>query len=127
METIVIVIVSVAMGIFLGMGVGGGKLLIPALVLLLGIAQQTAQGTTLAVFLPISLIAIFTHIKEKNISYKPALYLIAGSVVGAFIGAKVAATIDTEILRKIYGGFMLSVGVYELFSKDPKLRLHYRK
>ncbi len=127
METVTIVIVSVAMGILLGMGVGGGKLLIPALVLLLGVAQQTAQGTTLAVFLPISLIAIFTHIKEKNISYKPAIYLIIGSVVGAFVGAKIAAMIDTEFLRQIYGGFMLLVGLYELFSKDPKTRLHYRK
>ena len=127
MDGILIVIISVAMGILLGMGVGGGKLLIPALVLLLGITQQTAQGTTLAVFLPISLIAIFTHIKEKNISYKLALYLIVGSVVGAFIGAKVAATIETEHLRKIYGGFMLLLGAYELFSKDPKTRLQYRK
>ncbi|OEF98760.1 hypothetical protein BHF68_00880 [Desulfuribacillus alkaliarsenatis] len=117
-----IVGISVAMGILLGMGVGGGKLLIPALVLIIGISQQTAQGTTLAVFLPISLIAIYTHIREKNISYKVALYLIAGSVVGAFIGAQVAASLDTDYLRKIYGGFMLAIGFYEMFSKDPKTR-----
>lgn len=122
MDTIVIVGISVLMGVLLGMGVGGGKLLIPALVLLLGISQQTAQGTTLAVFLPISLIAIFTHIREKNISYKLALFLIAGSVVGAFFGATIAANIETDNLRKIYGGFMLLIGAYEMFSKDPKTR-----
>ena len=122
MNMLLIIGIGVAMGILLGMGVGGGKLLIPVLVLALGIAQQTAQGTTLAVFLPISLIAIITHIKEKNISYKLAVFLIIGSMVGAFIGAKLAANIETEHLKRIYGGFMLIIGIYEMFSKDPKTR-----
>ncbi|OEH87059.1 hypothetical protein BHU72_01860 [Desulfuribacillus stibiiarsenatis] len=123
----IVVIISIAMGFLLGLGVGGGKLLIPALVLLLGITQQIAQGTTLAVFLPISLIAIITHMREKNMSYTHALYLVIGSVVGAYLGAKIASNIDTDHLRKIYGGFMLIIGAYEMVSKDPKTRLHYKK
>jgi uncharacterized membrane protein YfcA len=108
------------MGILSGLALGGGTLLVPALVIFMGIPQHTAQGICLASFIPTALVAVITHLKQKNVKIKLTLYLTAGALVGAFFGSNLANHVDAALLRKIFGIFLILMGIYEFFGKPPK-------
>ncbi|MBU5438215.1 sulfite exporter TauE/SafE family protein [Tissierella sp. MSJ-40] len=104
-------------GIISGMGIGGGTILIPSLVLFSNLAQQEAQGINLIVFIPVAVIALITHYKEGNIDFKFAKLIILGGTVGAIIGSIIAIRVDPLGLKKYFGVFLLIVGIFELFKK----------
>lgn len=104
-------------GIVGGMGIGGGTILIPFLVLFTTLTQQEAQGINLLVFIPVSVIAIITHFINKNIELKLAAFLVISGIIGSFIGSILAVNIDSNLLRKLFSILLLGVGIYELFSK----------
>lgn len=88
----------------------------------MGIAQQTAQGINLMYFLPTAGCALFFHGKNRLIDLKTVIpAAIAGSVTAAG-GALLASVMDTGMLRKLFGGFLLAVGLRELFYRDRKPR-----
>ncbi len=103
-------------GIISGMGIGGGAILIPALILLEGINQQTAQGVNLLYFLPTAIISLIVHIKNKNVEIKTALILGGSGVVGAIGGSLFAVQLSGTLLRKLFGFFLLLIGVYEVYQ-----------
>lgn len=115
-----VVVIGFFSGIISGMGIGGGTLLIPALILILGIDQHQAQGVNLIYFLPTAMTALVTHQKKHNILWettKPlALFGLAGAAVGAFL----AVSLEAELLRKAFGGFLFLMGLSELFKKKKK-------
>lgn len=96
-------------GLLTGLGVGGGKLLIPALVLL-GVEQHHAQGITLATFLPTALVATRVHLRQGTVNLPLAVVLATGSVGGALAGAWAAIALPHELLRRLYGYFLLGRG-----------------
>lgn len=100
-----------------GMGIGGGAILIPALVFIFGTSQHTAQGINLIFFIPTSLAAIYVHVKNKNIDFKIAITIIIFGVIGAAIGSCLAANISATILRKLFAGLLFVFGLLELFKK----------
>lgn len=104
-------------GIISGMGIGGGTILIPSLVIFNNLPQQQAQGVNLVVFLPVAVIALFTHYKKGNIDFSFAKLIIVGGVFGAIIGSLLAVKIEPMRLKRYFGIFLLIVGTYELFSK----------
>jgi len=104
-------------GIISGMGIGGGTILIPTLVLFYHLPQQQAQGVNLVVFLPVAVIALITHKKKGNIDFSFAKLIILGGIFGAIIGSIIAIKIDPLKLRKYFGFFLLIIGSYELFKK----------
>lgn len=104
-------------GIISGMGVGGGTILIPSLVIFNNLPQQQAQGVNLVVFLPVAIIALFTHYKKGNIDFSFAKLIIVGGVFGAIIGSLLAVKIEPMRLKRYFGIFLLIVGTHELFSK----------
>lgn len=104
-------------GIISGMGIGGGTILIPSLVIFNNLPQQQAQGVNLVVFLPVAVIALFTHYKKGNIEFSFAKLIIVGGVFGAIIGSLLAVKIEPMKLKRYFGIFLLIVGTYELFSK----------
>jgi len=110
-------IIGFLSGIISGMGIGGGTILIPSLVIFYNIQQQKAQGVNLAVFLPISIIALITHYKKGNLDFSFAKLIIIGGIVGAVIGSFLALQIDPLKLKKYFGFFLLVVGAIELFKK----------
>lgn len=120
----IIYLIGLLMGILSGMAIGGGTLLVPALVILLNTEQHTAQGICLAVFIPTAIVAVITHYKQKNINMRLAVYLALGSVAGAAVGATLANKLDAEILRNIFGIFLIIMGCYELLGKTKK-RCHH--
>ncbi|MGE5472996.1 MAG: sulfite exporter TauE/SafE family protein [Ignavibacteriales bacterium] len=109
-------IIGIAAGIISGMGIGGGTILIPALVIFLGIEQHNAQGVNLAFFIPTAVAALIIHIKNKNIHLKTASQIIIWGIIGAVLGAYIAVSIPSLILKKMFGFFMLFMGIYEIFK-----------
>ncbi len=103
-------------GIISGMGIGGGAILIPALIMTEKISQQTAQGINLTYFIPTALAALFIHLKNKSIKVKVALVLGISGLPGAVLGSLFAAQLENNFLRRLFGGFLLLVGIYEIFK-----------
>lgn len=106
-------IVGAAFGLIGGMGMGGGIVLIPALVLL-GEAQHTAQGLCLLAFLPMSAGALYLHARAKRIALKLALILCAAGLPASLLFAYIASLIEGGLLRKIMGGALIIAGVIKL-------------
>ncbi len=112
-----VVVVGVLAGIVSGMGIGGGTILIPALLFLQDMNQQQAQGINLIYFVPTAVIALITHIKNKNIEVKAVKSIVLTGLIGAAIGAFLAVKMDATLLRKFFGGFLLFMGLSEVFHK----------
>ncbi|WDV47516.1 TSUP family transporter [Clostridiaceae bacterium M8S5] len=105
-------------GIISGMGIGGGTILIPGLILLTSLTQKQAQGINLFIYLPTATIALITHFYNKNLKLKPIIPIILMGIIGSIVGAKMAVVFDSNILRIIFAIFLLIMGVHELFVKD---------
>lgn len=101
------------------LGMGGGGILLIYLTAYLGMEQLEAQGINLVFFLPVAAVALFIHQKSGLIRWKVVLPCVALGVVGVYFGAKLAMLIGSELLGKLFGGFLLIIGLRELFSK-PK-------
>jgi uncharacterized membrane protein YfcA len=117
------IIIGFLSGIISGMGIGGGAILIPALIFFQGVGQQMAQGINLTYFLPTAIFALIVHIRNKRVRIKTALCLAAFGVVGAFLGARIATAVDGELLRRLFGGFLAFVGFYEIW-KGFRIKSH---
>lgn len=120
MDSIILyVLVGATAGVLSGLlGIGGGIILVPALVLLVGLTQQQAQGTTLVLLTaPFGLLAALTYYQSGYADLKIAAILGIGFFFGAFLGAKVATSIPNIVLQKIFGIALLVVAVYLLLSK----------
>lgn len=115
-----LIIIGFLSGIISGMGIGGGTILIPSLVLFMGLDQIQAQGINLIVFIPIGIVAIITHKKQGNIEGKYIKGLVYPGILGAILGSLLATGIKSENLRKYFGMFLLLIGLYEFFKKDKK-------
>ena len=112
------ILIGFASGIISGMGIGGGTILIPALVFIIGTKQQVAQSINLLVFIPSAIAALFVHAKKKNIEKGLLIKLAVTGCIGAVIGSLLAVNLDSNLLKKSFGVFLLIVGVYEITSKS---------
>lgn len=113
--------VLITTGIFTGfligmMGVGGGSIMIPSLVMLIGMPQHVAQGTSLLAMVPGSAMGAYTHYKLGNIVKKIALGLMIGAAAGGHLGAAFAHAIPEFYLRLIFAMFGLWMGIKYLRS-----------
>ncbi|MFZ7104346.1 MAG: sulfite exporter TauE/SafE family protein [Peptococcaceae bacterium] len=123
----VIVLIGLLMGILSGLAIGGGTLLVPALIYIIGTEQHIAQGVSLAAFIPTAIVAVYTHHKQGNVKFKLAMYLAAGSVVGAILGASIANNLNALLLKKIFGFFLIGMGIYEYACKSKLQKLQENK
>jgi len=116
---LVLVLIGILTGFMAGMlGIGGAIIMIPALVFFLGLSQQTAQGTSLAVMLPpIGILAAYNYYKAGQVNFKFALILAAAFLVGSYFGSKLALEIPQNLLKKIFGILLLAVAAKMLLSK----------
>ena len=107
-------------GIFAAMGVGGGMILILYLSFFAGYDQIAAQGINLLYFIPIAALAVIIHTKNKLIEWKKILpSLVIGSIT-AVLGAVSADYLGSDVLRKIFGGFIIIIGIKEFFCGFTK-------
>lgn len=110
-------LIGLFMGILSGLAIGGGTLLVPALVILMSVSQHTAQGVCLASFVPTAIVAVITHYRQDNINVRLAAVLIIGALAGAVLGAFLANILAASLLRRIFGIFLISMGLYELLGR----------
>lgn len=103
-------------GIVAGMGMGGGTLTIPILTIFLKYEQLRAQGINLIAFLPMSVIALFIHIKNKLVDYKSTWGLALIGCVFSLIGALVANSISNSILKKAFALFLIGLGIWQFIE-----------
>ena len=113
-------LVGAATGVLSGFGVGGGTLLLVYMTAFAGVEQRLAQGINLLYFLPAGLMALPAHLKNGYIE-KPALPpAIGAGLVCAALAAWAATAIDVALLKKCFGGFLVAVGLVELFGTKKK-------
>ena len=116
---LILIVIGIITGIMAGMlGIGGAIIMIPALVFLLGISQQAAQGTSLAVMLPpIGIIAAYNYYKAGQVNIKFAIVLAIFFLVGSYFGSKFALILPQTVLKKVFGILLLLVAAKMLLSK----------
>ena len=99
-----LVVLGFGAGILTGiMGVGGGVVMVPMMVLLLGVSQHLAQGISMLVIIPTVMVAILKLRNSNLFEYRTALLLAAGSIVGSLLSSNMVQLIDGVILKRIFG------------------------
>ncbi len=119
---LIIILVGVAAGILSGLvGVGGGIIIVPALVYFIGFSQKTAQGTSLAlIMLPVGIFGVLQYYKQGHVDYKIVGILAIGFLAGSFFGSKLALSVSQETLKKVFAVLMIIIAVKMLFFDKPK-------
>jgi uncharacterized membrane protein YfcA len=112
------ILLGLVAGIFSGLvGIGGGVILVPAMVFMLGFSQQMAQGTTLAMLvLPVGILGALEYYRHGYVDMKVVGLLCLGFVLGSFFGAKLAVILPTEVLKRIFGGTLVVFGLKMLIG-----------
>jgi uncharacterized membrane protein YfcA len=119
MDILLFLLLGLVTGIFSGLiGIGGAIIIIPALVLLFGLPQHMAQGTTLALMVPpIGLLAAWVYYRQGFVDLKIAGLICIGFFVGGLIGAKFAAQIPDQLLRRLFGVILLLASLKMMLGK----------
>jgi hypothetical protein len=110
---------GLAAGALSGMiGIGGGVIIVPALVLLFGLSQQQAQGTTLAMLIPpVGVLAAYAYYRQGLVNLEIAGFICVGFFFGSFLGARIATGLSNATLEKIFGVALLAIAVKMLFAR----------
>jgi uncharacterized membrane protein YfcA len=118
-EILFYIVLGLGTGVLSGfVGIGGGIVLIPALVLFFGLTQPQAQGTTVALLvLPIGILAAWNYYTAGLVNFKIVIFVAIGFLAGGFIGSKFAVQMPTEVLQKIFGCVLLVIGAYLIIKK----------
>ena len=115
MKYVIYAIFGIVAGVAGGMGMGGGTLLIP-LLSFLKVSQQTAQAVNLISFIPMAVVALILHAKNKLVDFSGILYAILPGAVAALGFSLLASKIGGELLRRIFGGFLIVLAGVQFFA-----------
>ena len=118
-QIILCLLLGLATGVFSGLvGLGGGVILIPALIFLFGLSQHQAQGTTLALMVPpIGLLAAWTYYRAGYVDLRIAAFVCVGFFVGGLFGAKLATAMSNAALQKVFAVALLLIALKMLLTK----------
>ena len=119
---LILVIIGICAGLLSGfVGVGGGMIIVPGLIYLLGKGQLEAQGTSLAVImLPVGILGVMNYYKAGNVNINYALVIAIAFVVGSYFGSKYALKVPEHKIKVIFGIFLLYVAIRMLHSGGMK-------
>jgi hypothetical protein len=114
-----LIVLGLVAGAFSGLiGVGGGVIIVPALVFIFGLSQHLAEGTTLALLIPpIGLLAAWTYYQEGYVDIHIAGLICLGFFFGGLLGAKVANHLSNAVLERVFGVAMLLISLKMIFAK----------
>jgi len=110
------IVVGILGGIVGGMGMGGGTLTIPLLTIFLSYKQLAAQGVNLIAFLPMSLVALFIHIKNHLVAFKSTWLLALVGSIFSLGGALVANNVSNALLKKLFAIFLIGLGIWQIIE-----------
>lgn len=118
-NAIIILVIGIFAGVFSGfIGIGGGLIVVPCLVLFLGMEQHAAQGTSLAMMLPpIGVMAVLNYYKAGHVDFKVAAILCISFVAGSFFGSKLAILLSADQIKKAFGVIIILIGLKMVFWK----------
>jgi uncharacterized protein len=118
-----LLIIGLIAGILSGIfGIGGGVIIVPALIYLLGFSQHKATGTSLAVLLPpIGLAAVLEYYNHGNVDLRAAAVIAVASMLGAWVGAVAANRLSGPTLRLCFGTFVVIMGFYLIYGACKRL------
>ena len=123
MQTLMIlVIIGVVAGLLSGLvGIGGGIIIVPALVFFLGFSQKLAQGTSLGILLlPVGILGVMQYYKQGYIDVRVVLIISLAFLFGSYFGSKFAMALSQETLKKIFAVFMILIAIKLLFFDKTK-------
>jgi len=117
-----LLLVGLAAGMLSGMvGVGGGIIIVPCLVLFLGFSQKLAQGTSLGILLlPIGIFGVLQYYKQGYIDFKVIAIISVAFIFGSYFGSKIALSLSQENVKKIFAVVMMLVALKMLFFDAKK-------
>ncbi|MEY2917272.1 MAG: hypothetical protein RIS73_986 [Bacteroidota bacterium] len=119
---LIIILVGIAAGMLSGLvGVGGGIIIVPALVYFIGFTQKTAQGTSLGlILLPVGILGVLQYYKQGHVDFKVVGILAVGFLLGSYFGSKVALSLSQETVKKIFAVLMIIIAIKMLFFDKVK-------
>ncbi len=117
---VIAIAAGIICGILSGFGIGGGSLLMVWMTAVLSMEQRMAQGINLLYFLPTAACALIFHTKNHCVCWKAVIPAALIGCLGAAGGAILAQKIDLQLLRKLFGGFLILVGLEEVLIKGRK-------
>ena len=120
MEFIWYVVAGLLSGVLGGMGMGGGTILIPLLTIFYSVNQHSAQATNLISFLPMGAVSLIIHIKNKYVVFKNSLYVILSGILTCFIGYHIAKSMSGDVLKRVFGGFLTLLSVFQFVTSIKK-------
>lgn len=122
MSFIVYLVVGLLAGVLGGMGMGGGTILIPALTILLGVNQHVAQATNVIAFLPMAALVLPAHKKNGLLKTDDVWEIIIPALITTVLGGLIMAALPTEVLKKLFGFFLVALAVKQAYSLIAQLR-----
>jgi uncharacterized membrane protein YfcA len=119
---LLLLLVGLAAGFLSGLiGIGGGIIIVPALVLFLGFSQKMAQGTSLGILLlPVGILAVLQYYKQGYLNVNYVLIVAAAFVLGGFLGSKLALSVSDEKMKKVFALILLLISLKMLFFDKSK-------
>lgn len=114
---LIVILVGVAAGILGGLvGIGGGIIIVPALIYFLGFSQKTAQGTSLGlIMLPVGILGVLQYYKQGHVDFKVVGLLAIGFLIGSFFGSKISLGLSQDTVKKTFAVLMIVIAVKMLF------------
>ena len=116
---LLLIVIGLVAGLLSGvLGVGGGVVMVPMMIFLLGFNQYQAQGTSLAALAPpVTLVAAYNYYIDGYVNWKYALVISLFFVIGGYLSSNFAVRIEEKVLKRIFGVVLLLIGAKMLFSK----------
>lgn len=111
-----LILIGMFSGIFSGIGMGGGTILIFLLTTFYGMEQHIAQATNMIYFIPTAVTAIIINYRNKNIDKKLAQYISIFGIIGAIMGVIISVNIQVQKLKKLFGIFLLIIAIHEIYT-----------
>ncbi|MDE7076244.1 MAG: sulfite exporter TauE/SafE family protein [Clostridia bacterium] len=116
MAFLIYLAVGLLAGILGGMGMGGGTILIPALTIFLGVNQHVAQATNVIAFLPMAALVLPAHKKNGLLRTDDVWEIVIPALITTVLAGFIMAALPTDVLKKLFGIFLVSLAVKQLFS-----------
>ena len=117
-KIILLAVSGIAAGVLGGMGMGGGTILIPLLTIFFNVGKKEAQAINLVAFIPMAIVSLAIHIKNKRVKKEGLLWIIVPAVLTSVGGGFAAQAVNGEVLKRIFGGFLLLLSVVQFFSEE---------
>jgi uncharacterized membrane protein YfcA len=114
---LILVMIGIAAGMLGGLvGVGGGIIIVPALVYFLGFSQHSAQGTSLGlILLPVGILGVLQYYKQGHVDFRVVGILAIGFITGSYFGSKLALSFSQDTVKKIFAVLMILIALKMLF------------